>query len=285
MFSRVAKPAGVFIAGVILDRASTGIDKKHPNTAPPAGTENHTPSAAPPLPSQRPPARAGTGNERISRWAEEQRPAPDSSMITDGLQAAKDARISTMKKTINVAQHPAQATAQLQETLKDLGNDAKIAFGAVKVISGNAPLTHEDAAEIAKAGAKEAAEHVVEHIKNFDPVAVAKAVKKGADTTYAVSTTTHEGVQQAVDAIHDKTQHEIGGAVVGMAASQTLAMALGAFPHPAVKVAGIAVGILGNVNAGAQVSEIMRNVGGTDEERNGAMRQKVNEILSKKAGE
>jgi hypothetical protein len=92
-------------------------------------------------------------------------------------------------------------------------------------------------------------------------------------------------VQEAIDVLHDKAQQELGGVAVGMAASQTVAAVLQAFPHPAAKAAGVAVGLLGNAAAGAKLSEVLRNTSGTAEERESATRQKVNEILTRKAAE
>jgi hypothetical protein len=276
MLGRIAKGGfqigGAVLGGVLADRVNDKIGNKHPETAP---------SEAGP----RPPPLAGTGNERLRQIAERQRRAPDSNMVTDGVQAAIDSRTSVIKKTINVAQNADQVSIQFQEMLKDLGDEAKVAMGAAKVISGTASLTSEDGVEIATTAAKETTAHVMEHLKNFDPAAAAKAVKKGADTTYAVATTTREGVQEAIDVLHDKAQQELGGVAVGMAASQTVAAVLQAFPHPAAKAAGVAVGLLGNAAAGAKLSEVLRNTSGTAEERESATRQKVNEILTRKAAE
>ena len=276
MLGRMAKAGGqiggAVLTGVLTDRVNNKIGDKQPDTGPKGA-------------GPRPPPVAGTGNERLRQIAERQRSSPDSNMVTDGVQAAIDSRTSFIKKTINVAQHADQANLQLQDAFRELADEAKVAFGAAKVVSGNASLTTQDGAEIAKTAATETAEHVVEHLKNFDPAAVAKAVKKGADTTYAVSTTTSEGVREVIDALHDKAQQELGGAAVGMAVSQTVATVLQAIPHPAAKAAGFAVGILGNAAGGAKVSEILRNTSGTAEERESATRQKVNEILTRKAAE
>lgn len=276
MLGRIAKGGfqvgGAVLGGVLADRANEKIGDKRPDTAPPHA-------------GQRPTPQAGTGNERLRQIAERQRPAPDSNVVTDGVQAAIDARASVIKKTVNVAQHPDQVSIQFQHMLKELGDEAKVAIGAARVISGNASLTTEDGAELARTAAKETAEHVAQHLKNFDPAAAAKAVKKGADSTYAVATTTPEGVHEVIDALQDKAKHELGGVAVGIAMSQTVATVLQAFPHPVVKGVGVAAGILGNAAAGAKVSEVLRNTKGTAEERESATRQKVNEILTRKAAE
>ena len=276
MLGRMAKAGGqigaAVLTGVLTDRVNNKIGDKQPDTAPKGA-------------GPRPPPVAGTGNERLRQIAERQRSSPDSNMVADGLQAALDSRTSFFKKAVNVAQHADQASIQVRDAFKHLADEAKVAFGAAKVISGNASLTTEDGAEIAKTAVTEAAEHAAEHLKNFDLAAGAKAVIKGADTAYAVATTTPGGVREAIDALRDKAQQELGGAAVGMATSQTVAAALQAIPHPAAKMAGVAVGLFGNAAAGAKVSEILRNTSGTAEERESATRQKVNEILTRKAGE
>jgi hypothetical protein len=210
-----------------------------------------------------------TGNQRLADAARQIAPQPGSSVLQAAVEAQVDKRSALMDKVCALVRNPRAAVERLGKSAENIRNDVNTVRGATAIASGSVSLTKGEAATIAGAVATDTATGLC---------GAAKAIVSG---TYAAATTTQEGVENVAGALARRVDRDIKQAAAGVAISSTVAAALGAIPHPAARVASAVIGATSKLATGAQVSESLRDVGGSSDDA-GATKRAVGEILRTK---
>jgi hypothetical protein len=210
------------------------------------------------------------GDQYLADVSRTMAPDPKANLLQDALRSQVDKRLSLASKAFAVMREPQAAVDNARQGMTHIKNDVDTLHGAAKIVTGNASLTKAEAAAIAGAVARDTATGVY---------GATKAVLKGS---YAAATTTEEGVRELSSAVTERVGRDALQAGTGIAISNAAATAVGAF-FPAARMLAVGIRVTGQLAAGAQVSEALRNVGGTSEDA-GATMKAVGKTLRSKAG-
>ncbi|VWD54672.1 hypothetical protein BLA18110_07964 [Burkholderia lata] len=257
---QIGKAVGTVATGIAIDRATN-----------PSGTQS-TPSPGP-TGGQAPGKHQWplTGDQRLANAAREIAPDPGADVFRDGIDAQFNKRGELFNKLQAFIENPGAMADRIGQEINQVKDDVNTIRGAFAIGSGGASLTRSEVGTIASAAAIDAGNGIY---------GAAKAIANGA---YVAATTTPGGIEKISDAVTQRVDHDIKQAVTGAAVSSAVAGAIGAIPHPLAKVASVAINVSGKLATGAQLSESLREAGGSSDDAS-ATQQAVGEILRSKAG-
>lgn len=150
-------------------------------------------------------------------------------------------RANLAAKLSTLATDPQRAADNASHVAKQVSEELEVLHGAA-VIARDGQLTPGDGVRLAKA-AVESGE---------------KSLLNLAKAGFAAATTSPSTVKALGEAVTDRAAHEAKVIGAGLAVSQAAAAMVGMVPHPAAKVAAAAIRTTGQMAAGANVSEKMR---------------------------
>ncbi|MCW7541295.1 hypothetical protein OOT46_26140 [Aquabacterium sp. A7-Y] len=244
VFRKVAQTGATILTGVAIDRMS-----QQPREA---------------APTPRPTAPLRRGDEVLGGLAQRARlgsEAPNP-LVHGGLSQIENRR-NAADKLMTIARNPERAAEHAARMVDDVKSDVQFVQGAVKIAQGG-QLTTGDGVRLAKAAAQSTENSVV-------------AAARGL---YAGVTTSQAGVDDFAKSVSERVTYEGQSVAAGVAASQTLAAAVGMIPHPAAKIGAAAIRISGQVAAGSKASEAVRELGGQVE---GPVRKEIVAIAKEKS--
>lgn len=268
MFSRVTRAIGSGMVtlgtGMAIDRMTRLKDAKKTPGVDAVDTRKNASAPSSLLPA--------TGDQHLSAFRDRFTPHDDSNIVAQAVEAQIQKRMSLGEKVAVVLSNPSAALQRLQQSVTQVRHELKTLQGAAKVTAGEAKISTTEAAEIARAAARDSA------IGTYGAV---KGVLRGA---YAASTTSAEGARQASAAIVERASHEAAELGLGVGTASAIARGVSMIPHPAAKLVAAGVQATGAMAAGAQISETMREIGGMSEHASPTM-QAVANTLRAKAGD
>ncbi|PMS13582.1 hypothetical protein [Trinickia caryophylli] len=210
-----------------------------------------------------------TGDQHLSAFRGRFAPNNDSNIVGQALEAQIQKRMLLGEKVSTALSDPSAALQQLQQNVAQVGRELHTLRGAAKVATGEATISNAEAAEIARAAARDSA------------LGAYGALKGLVKSAYAASTTSAEGAKQASAAVVERASHEAAEIGLGVGITNTVARGVSMIPHPAAKWVAAGIQVTGTMAAGAQISQTMHEIGGTSEHASATMQAMAKTLRSK----
>lgn len=279
---RIAGRAGLVVAGA----AASELQRRRQEQQKPA-TGTPPPGAGGAFNKQQ------TGDSILGQLAGRVAPREGANPFQQGAESYVNNRKEAVKATAHMAGEALSGSVSVQEALDAAGASLnKVAesgkmVGRMAVVMGRGDVNAGDAAQVAGAGAKEAAHKAAEALLNGDPLAAASRAAHGANVAkngaYAAATTTDGGINDLRKATEARALHEAKALGTQVALSGALTLGVGVIFPPAAPV----VGGLSALTLGHSLSTAADNLGRATtphSSEQGAMMKEANRIAKEKAG-